>query len=93
MRSDPCRWPNEWPDNRAASAKPLLGPLAEADWRPRVRDARAPTLVVHGTKDAIPLAGSQEWARTLPNARPAPGRSGSPHASAGTTGPRHAGFA
>src|SRR5438093_241222 len=69
MRSDPCRWPNEWPENRAGSAKPLRGPLAETDWRPRVRAARAPTLVVHGTEDAIPLAASRAWARTLPDAR------------------------
>lgn len=41
----------------------------EYDWRPLARGVRAPTLVVHGAEDPMPLAGSEEWARTLPAAK------------------------
>jgi proline iminopeptidase len=68
-RGDPCRWPNEWPEHRQARGRHVFGALRDADWRPRVRAAAAPTLVVHGTEDAIPLAASQEWVATLPDAR------------------------
>ncbi len=30
---------------------------------------QVPTLIIHGSDDAIPLASSEEWAATLPNAR------------------------
>ena len=39
------------------------------DWRPLARRVSAPTLVVHGDRDPLPLAGSEEWARVLPHAR------------------------
>ncbi len=39
------------------------------DRRPLARGVRAPTLVVHGAEDPMPLAGSEEWARTLPAAK------------------------
>jgi proline iminopeptidase len=39
------------------------------DWRPLARHVSVPTLVVHGDEDPLPLAGSEEWARVLPQAR------------------------
>jgi pimeloyl-ACP methyl ester carboxylesterase len=66
-KSEPWRFPNEWPVNGAAHARRLFP--AEWDWRTRVRNVETPTLVVHGAEDVLPLAGSQEWAATLPNAR------------------------
>jgi proline iminopeptidase len=39
------------------------------DWRPLAGRVTAPTLVVHGDQDALPLAGSEEWVRALPAAR------------------------
>ncbi len=39
------------------------------DWRPLARRVSAPTLLVHGDRDPLPLAGSEEWARVLPHAR------------------------
>jgi proline iminopeptidase len=39
------------------------------DWRPLARGVSAPTLVIHGNRDPLPLAGSEEWARALPHAR------------------------
>jgi proline iminopeptidase len=39
------------------------------DWRPLARRVSAPTLVVHGDRDPLPLAGSEEWTRVLAHAR------------------------
>jgi len=39
------------------------------DWRQLAGRVPAPTLVVHGDRDPLPLAGSEEWARVLPHAR------------------------
>ncbi|HZA92427.1 MAG TPA: alpha/beta hydrolase [Gemmatimonadales bacterium] len=39
------------------------------DWRPMAERVKAPTLVVHGDKDPLPLAGSEEWVQALPAAR------------------------
>jgi proline iminopeptidase len=47
----------------------LLASLGDWDWRASVRGVTAPTLIIHGTVDPLPLAGAREWAATLPNAR------------------------
>ena len=39
------------------------------DWRPIAARIAAPTLVVHGAEDPMPLAGSAEWKSAFPNAR------------------------
>jgi proline iminopeptidase len=43
-----------------------LGPY---DWRPAMRQVRAPTLIVHGEREVIPMEYAREWAATMPNAR------------------------
>lgn len=43
--------------------------LGDWDWRSSLREMDAPTLVIHGTVDPLPLAGAREWSRALPNAR------------------------
>jgi proline iminopeptidase len=43
--------------------------LGDWDWRVSLREVRAPTLVIHGTVDPLPLEGAHGWGRTLPNAR------------------------
>lgn len=40
-----------------------------ADWRSRLRAVRVPVLVVHGARDAIPVAASRAWVQALPDAR------------------------
>lgn len=40
-----------------------------ADWRPIARQVRAPTLVVHGDRDAIPVVAAEAWVQALPSAR------------------------
>lgn len=68
MKSDPCRFPNEWTPNLMSFIRHHPPPQAW-DWRPRLAGLHAPTLVVHGMEDLILLATSQEWAAVLPDAR------------------------
>ena len=43
--------------------------LGEWDWRASLREFSAPTLIVHGTADPLPVEGAREWAEVLPNSR------------------------
>lgn len=45
------------------------GSMGDWDWRERLRAVKAPTLVIHGDEDAIPLALVREWIPSLPDAR------------------------
>jgi len=65
-RSDPCAFPNEWPQNMKKNFPPVI---TEWDWRQKVTSAQAPALVIHGAEDLISIAASREWAATLPEAR------------------------
>jgi proline iminopeptidase len=70
MRSDPCIYPNEWPDQRAEhQRKHFPAESWERDWRAAVSSINVPTLVIHGTEDLISVAAAREWATSLPNAR------------------------
>lgn len=70
MRSDPCAYPNEWRHNISEYHRRHFPPESKSwDWRQRVSLVEAPTLVIHGMEDLIPLESSREWAVTLPNAR------------------------
>jgi len=69
MRSDPCIYPNEWPQNVGQHWQKHLPPKSmEFDWRPKLRGVRTPTLVIHGRED-FPVEVSREWASALPEAR------------------------
>jgi proline iminopeptidase len=39
------------------------------DWRSMAAGVTAPTLVIHGDADPLPVAGSREWVEALPNAQ------------------------
>ncbi|MBI3047088.1 MAG: alpha/beta fold hydrolase [Acidobacteria bacterium] len=43
--------------------------LGEFDWRPRLASVRAPTLLVHGDRDPIPLDAAREWRAAIPSSR------------------------
>jgi pimeloyl-ACP methyl ester carboxylesterase len=43
--------------------------LGTWDWRPSLRRVTAPTLVIQGSADVLPVVGAREWAATLPNGR------------------------
>lgn len=70
FRSDPSIWPNEWPDHmtdalvRVAESHPV-----DFDYLSQAQLIHAPTLVVHGEQDSIPIEASRAWARSIPDAR------------------------
>lgn len=43
--------------------------LGEWDWRSSLGSVNAPSLIIHGTVDPLPLESAREWGRALPNAR------------------------
>jgi proline iminopeptidase len=46
-----------------------MASLGQWDWRSALSQVKAPTLVIHGTLDPLPLEGAKDWASVLPNAR------------------------
>lgn len=67
MKSNPCAHENEWPRNLIAFIQ-KHPPSGAYDWREVAASIQAPTLVIHGSEDLIPLESSAEWAATIPNA-------------------------
>jgi proline iminopeptidase len=56
--------------NKAASVDRYTFPsLGEYDWRPAMRAVTAPTLVIQGPWEFMPLDFTREWIDALPNAR------------------------
>ena len=49
--------------------KAVQDSLNGADLRPRLAEIRAPTLILHGRYDPVPLESSQTLAERMPNAR------------------------
>ena len=69
MRSDPCIYPNEWPQNVGQHWKKHLPPESiKFDWRSKLEAIKTPTLVIHGSED-FPVEASREWVSALPQAR------------------------
>jgi proline iminopeptidase len=69
MRSDPCRYPNEWPQNLAEHHRQHFPPDSLVwDWREQVGNVQSPALIIHGMEDLTPVEASREWASSLPNA-------------------------
>ena len=46
-----------------------MASLGKWDWRSPLSQVVAPVLVIHGTKDPLPLEGAKAWASVLPNGR------------------------
>lgn len=46
-----------------------MASLGDWDWRPALRQLAAPTLVIHGTSDPLPVESAREWAAAIPDAR------------------------
>lgn len=43
--------------------------LGAYDWRPVMQQVAAPTLIIHGEREVIPMEYAREWAATMPNGR------------------------
>ena len=88
LRTDPSIWPNEWPEHMTDALNRVAATHAvDFDYRPEARRITAPTLIIHGDRDTIPLAASEESARAIPAARlmVLPGVGHFPHAEAPST--------
>jgi proline iminopeptidase len=46
-----------------------MASLGDWDWRPALRRVTAPTLLIHGTADPLPLENARAWAAVMPDAR------------------------
>ena len=46
-----------------------MASLGQWDWRSSLSKVLVPVLVIHGTKDPLPLEGAKAWASILPNGR------------------------
>jgi len=71
LRSDPSRWPNEWPDHVTDALQRVHATHpAGFDYRPSAGKIAAPTLIIHGGADrAVPRRASEAWTRAIPDAR------------------------
>ena len=69
-RGDFCAGTPESLKNARTAASPFTwAALGDWDWRSSLRGIDAPTLVIHGTEDPLPLEGAREWGRAMPNVR------------------------
>jgi proline iminopeptidase len=69
-RGDFCAGTPESRRNKILSVdRYVAASLGNWDWRPALRRVNAPTLIIHGTADPLPVASAREWAAALPDAR------------------------
>ena len=69
-RGDFCAGAPEALRNKVESVERYTVPsLGDWDLRPALGAVTAPTLVIHGAMDPIPLESAREWTMALPNAR------------------------
>jgi proline iminopeptidase len=69
LRADPCACENEWPDRVTRALAHVFLDLGVYDWTDGMRSLAAPTLVVHGELDQIPVAAARQWVDVVPPAR------------------------
>jgi proline iminopeptidase len=69
MRGDLCAAPAAALRNFSNINRAVMSSLGAFDLRPQLAAVKAPTLVVHGTSDPIPMASAREWAASLPDGR------------------------
>ncbi len=68
-RGDFCDAPPESLRTMTRRRDAIIRSRGNWDLRAEASTLRVPTLIIHGDRDALPLEGSREWARVLPNAR------------------------
>ena len=70
LRSDPGLMRNEWPDHVANAMERVSATFpTDFDFRPELRTITAPTLIIHGAHDGIPLSSSEELSELIPDAQ------------------------
>jgi proline iminopeptidase len=69
-RGDFCAGSPEALRNGAvAVGRHTMASLSDFDWRDRLKHISSPVLVLHGTRDPIPVSTAREWATAFPNGR------------------------
>ena len=68
-RQDPCAYPVAGLRNAQFVFQSGLASLGEWDFRPAMKSVTMPALVLEGAGTLFPLDATQEWAKSLPNAR------------------------
>jgi proline iminopeptidase len=69
-RGDFCAGTPESLRNKMASVDRFtMASLGDWDWISSLRGVPAPTLLIHGTEDPLPVRSAREWVAALPNAR------------------------
>lgn len=69
FQMDACGAPPEAVRRQRRVTRQILSTLGKFDLRPGLRRVGAPTLIVHGTHEPIPLEVAWTWARAIPDAR------------------------
>lgn len=69
MHGDVCAGPIEAVRRQLSVNKTIWESLGEWNLVPELASLRAPTLVIHGSYDMIPIESSIAWAEAIPNAR------------------------
>jgi proline iminopeptidase len=70
VKSDLCAGPPEAIRYGMTKTNPAtFGSLGDWNWTADLGRVSAPTLIIHGEEDAIPMAMVSEWVTALPNAR------------------------
>jgi proline iminopeptidase len=65
-----CELSNEQPASLFPSLGAIMGSVGTFDWTEDAKKVTAPALIIHGTNDlVVPLEGSREWERILPEAK------------------------
>ena len=59
----------DWMRNFVHVNDAMLASVGAYDWRARLADVKVPVLVIHGTRDPIPLDAAREWAASFGDAR------------------------
>lgn len=69
MKGDVCAGSSASLKNRQNIDKFTLASLGSWDWRTSLGRAVAPTLIIQGERDPLPLESARKWAAAMPNAR------------------------
>jgi len=69
-KADPCALPNEWLTNVDGLMRRIFASIGPTwDFRDRVRNVHAPTLVVHGRADLVLPNAARQWGTLIEDAR------------------------
>src|SRR6185436_1195105 len=70
VKSDLCTAPAEALRYGTTKTNPTtFGSLGDWNWTEQLRNVTAPTLIIHGEEDAIPMSMVTAWTTSLPHAQ------------------------